>query len=271
MTYESERSDEMFACAMTNQCITFGKLNVTCPVEMLTKAVEPGSSLKNLEGEWWQQYGKNAIYDCYPCQHIHENKLVDDEEWCGKIVMPDGQPVAAPCWSYKYSYDVFVRDRNQNDPDRVLLKRLNQTWQLPGPSQHKDGTPIDIYYQYLGTMHNETWYVIQSTQRYVALGYCSYMNGWTNVGAILWTKAISNTANGSTVGMPEAVTLTEQELVDIKYVYADKLGWDFQKEFCKTQHGVSQKCTDSPAQSSVQRFELRPNGVLTEDPDLFFA
>ena len=34
-------------------------------------------------------------------------KLVNDSEFCGKTIGPDG-PVKAPCWSYTYSYDLFT-------------------------------------------------------------------------------------------------------------------------------------------------------------------
>ena len=82
LTYESKAMDELMACAMTANCIEFAPIDVTCPVAELTAAIEPGSSLASLKGEWWQHYGKNALWDCYPCQHIHEMKLVDDADWC---------------------------------------------------------------------------------------------------------------------------------------------------------------------------------------------
>jgi len=40
----------------------------------------------------------------------------------------------------------------------------------------------------MGTTHNETWYILKATDRYVALVDCSYMSGWTNVGSILWVR-----------------------------------------------------------------------------------
>ena len=82
LTYESKAGDELMACAMNHNCIEFAPIDVTCPVEKLTAAVEPGSSLKSLEGEWWQHFGKNALWDCYPCQHIHAMFLVEDSDWC---------------------------------------------------------------------------------------------------------------------------------------------------------------------------------------------
>ena len=105
LTYESEAMDNLMACAMTYNCITFAPIDVTCPVAALEAAVEPGSSLASLDGEWWQHYGKNALWDCYPCQHIHGMSLVDDADWCAQTVSPSG-PVEAPCYSYTYSYTV---------------------------------------------------------------------------------------------------------------------------------------------------------------------
>jgi len=49
------------------------------------------------------------------------------------------------------------------------------------------------------------------------------MNGWTNVGSILWVR-------------PE-LTLTGSEMEDIKVVYKNKLNWNFPEQFCKDQHG----------------------------------
>ena len=53
LTYESPAMDKMMACAMNHECVTFAPIDVTCPVAALEAAVEPGSSLASLEGEWW--------------------------------------------------------------------------------------------------------------------------------------------------------------------------------------------------------------------------
>jgi len=37
------------ACTFTNNCITFAPLDVKCP----NPEVAPGSSLADLDGEWW--------------------------------------------------------------------------------------------------------------------------------------------------------------------------------------------------------------------------
>lgn len=92
------------ACAMNHNCITFAPIDgPKCP----KPEVDPEASLASLNGEWWQQYGKNALWDCYDCQHIHEMKVVNDTKWCAQTNGPDG-PVKAPCFSYTYSYDLFL-------------------------------------------------------------------------------------------------------------------------------------------------------------------
>jgi len=104
LTYDSPAGDKLMGCAMAHNCVTFAPIPGNCPKPV------PGAktNLKSLEGEWWQQYGKNALWDCYPCQHIHEMKMVDDAKWCAQTDGPEG-PVKAPCWSYTYSYDLYLK------------------------------------------------------------------------------------------------------------------------------------------------------------------
>jgi len=64
LTYSSPATQDFMTCAMSNKCLTFEPLgNTTCPFP----EVDSETSLASLEGEWWQQYGKNALWDCYPC------------------------------------------------------------------------------------------------------------------------------------------------------------------------------------------------------------
>lgn len=224
LTYETKAGDNFLTCAMNNDCVHFAPLNVTCPVDLLTANLDPAASLQSLEGEWWQHYGKNALWDCYPCQHIHAMSLVNDSAWCAKTVTPHG-PVAAPCWSYSYSYDVFVEDGTQY---------YGQVWQLP--SSKTTGHPIDIYYNYMGSTHNETWYILKAAANYVVLVDCSYMQGWTNVGSILWVRPNH--------------TLTDAEMADISAVYA-KVGWSFPAEFCVDRHGDTAHCDSGAPQAEV--------------------
>lgn len=75
------------------------------------------------------------------------------------------------------------------------------------------GKPIDIYYFYLGSYHNETWYILKSSENYVVLVDCSYMSGWINVGSILWVR-------------PKHV-LTDAEMGEVAKVYKTKMNWNF--------------------------------------------
>lgn len=90
---------------MTNECVEFAPIGGSCP----KPDPEENASLDNLLGEWWQHWGHNPLWDCYPCQHIHEMKLIDDKEFCAQTVGPDG-PVQSPCYSYTYSYDLYLKD-----------------------------------------------------------------------------------------------------------------------------------------------------------------
>ena len=212
LTYESPASDALLGCAMNNDCITFAPLgNATCP----KPAVSPNASLADLAGEWWQAFGHNPLWDCYACQHIHSMAPVRNASWCAQTVTPDG-PVAAPCWAYTYSYDLYTE---------TGTRYFQQTWKLP--SSREPGHPIAIYYTYMGSTHNETWYILASEpSRYVVLVDCSYMEAWTNVGSIVWVRP--------------NVTLTDGEMAAIADVYQRELGWKFPEDFCADRHGPEQ-------------------------------
>jgi hypothetical protein len=213
LTYESPAGDEFLACAMTNDCVTFPAIPGSCP----TPEVDQALSLASMEGEWWQHRGKNALWDCYPCQHIHSMFLVDDADWCAQTNSPVGGPVAAPCWNYTYSYDLYVQDDGTNGG----TKYFGQSWQLP--ADIPAGEAIDIYYNYMGSYHNETWYLLDSVEdRYILLVDCSYMNTWIDVGSIVWVRP--------------GVELTDAENARIAKVYEDKLGWSYD-DFCYDRHG----------------------------------
>lgn len=213
LTYQSDSGNDFMNCAMTNNCMTFAPIGGECP----KPEPDANTNLASLEGEWWQQYGHNELWDCYPCQHIHKMEVVNDTDWCAQTVGPNG-PVQAPCWSYTYSYDLYLVGGK--------TKYFQQTWQLPY-SENK-GEPIDIYYQYMGSTHNETWYILSATDNYVVLVDCSYMSGWTNVGSILWVR-------------PHHI-LDEAEMNAISEVYDKKMGWTFPDDFCLDKH--EDQCTE---------------------------
>lgn len=81
----------------------------------------------------------------------------------------------------------------------------------------------------MGSVHNETWYIVATDEHYVIVDYCSYMSGWTNVGSILWVK-------------PE-YTLTDADHEKISEVHMDTLGWSYPNEFCYDRHGDDQCVT----------------------------
>jgi hypothetical protein len=138
--------------------------------------------------------------------------LNNDTEFCAKTTMPGTGPVKAPCWAYTYSYDLYLKQGG--------TKTFQQTWQLP--SDTPKGEPIEIYYNYMGSWHNETWYIFQATDNYTLLGDCSYMMSWIDVGSIVWVR-------------PGHV-LTDAENAEIKSVYKEKLGFDYDS-FCYDKHG----------------------------------
>lgn len=134
LTYSSQATQDFMTCGMSHKCLTFSPLgNTTCPFP------EPDSesNLESLHGEWWQQYGKNALWDCYPCQHVHKSFTSNDNDFCKKSLGNDQKPLSAPCINYQYSYDLFTE---------TDTKYFGQTWGLPG--NIPKGEPIPITYIY---------------------------------------------------------------------------------------------------------------------------
>jgi len=232
VTYESPAGDAFLACAMNNNCVSFPAIPGSCPYKK--EHIQADASLASLSGEWWQHRGKNALWDCYDCQHIHSMFLSNNASFCAQTVSPRGT-VQAPCWSYKYSYDLYLTTGG--------TKTFEQTWQLP--SDTPKGDQIDIYYNYMGSWHNESWFLLQATDNYVLLGDCSYMMAWINVGSIVWVRP--------------GHTLTDAENAAIKEQYRTKLGWDYEA-FCYDKHGSdnSGSVCRKHAESATEKFPARP-------------
>lgn len=195
-SFENNVTDNFMACMFEHNCITFPPINISCPSNV-SLSIQKNSSIANLEGEWWQHYGYNQLWDCYPCQHIHNMYQINSTNW-----------------SYDYSYEVYMVNNS--------LKYYEQIWILPNTIK---GNVININYIYMGTPHNESWYILQATNRYVALVVCSYISTWTNVGSIVWVRP--------------NIELTNTELNQLSNVYYHALGWKFPQQFCMTQHGSS--------------------------------
>lgn len=239
VTYESEAGDAFTACAMSNNCMSLPSIPGKCAYKK--EHIQADASLASLTGEWWQHRGKNALWDCYDCQHIHSMFLSNNASFCAETVSPRGT-VQAPCWSYTYSYDLYLETGG--------TKTFEQTWQLP--SDTPKGGQIDIYYNYMGSWHNESWFILQATDNYVLLGDCSYMMDWIDVGSIVWVRPGHN--------------LTDVENAAIKEQYKSKLGWDYDG-FCYDKHGSdnSGSICRNPAKPNAETFPARPR-IFTHAP-----
>jgi len=174
-TYQSKPAQNFMSCAQQHKCMSFAPINVTCPVPKS----KPNTGLEVFVGhKWRQEYGWNKLFDAYPCQQIHNVSLSNNATFCSQQLRPDGTSIEAPCWHYDYSYDVFTE---------TGLYHQRQVWQLPG--NVPKGDPVEIFYTYAGSLHNETWWIIDANDRYVLLFDCSKMSGWTLSGSIVWVNA----------------------------------------------------------------------------------
>lgn len=158
-SYENAVTDAFNECMFKNKCISLPSNNVQCPTG-LSQHIQPNSSLHSLSGEWWQHYGYNPLWDCYPCQHIHSMDLVNDT-----------------VWDYTYSSEIYLVNNS--------LEYNLQT--LPLPNAPK-GEEIQIEYDYVGNPMKETWFILEATERYVVVAVCSYISTWTNVDSPIWVK-----------------------------------------------------------------------------------
>jgi len=231
VSHESEAGDAFLACAMNNFCVDFPPIPGHCPYK--PEHIKKGSSLASAQGEWWQQRGKNALWDCYDCQHVHSMYMSNDTDFCAKTIFPEKGPVKAPCWAYTYSYDLYLTSGG--------TKTFQQTWQLPGDIP--DGERIDIYYNYMGSWHNESWFILEATDNYWILGDCSYMMDWIDVGSILWVRP--------------GYVLSDAENAHIKSVYKNTVGFDYDT-FCYDKHEYVNGCTDPKKMKSGVRYQAPP-------------
>lgn len=158
-SYQNQVTDAFNGCMFENECINLPKINVTCPAG-LSRHIQPNSSLHSMSGEWWQHYGHNPLWDCYPCQHIHSMQLVNDT-----------------VWEYTYSSDIYLVNNS--------LKYNYQTLTLPNPAK---GQPVEIEYDYMGSGMKETWFILEATERYVVVAVCSWISSWTNVDNPVWVR-----------------------------------------------------------------------------------
>lgn len=240
-TYQSDNTQDMMACTMEHQCLTFAEIDVTCPVPK----IKAGTGLHVFEGRTWrQEYGWNKLFDAYPCQIIHNTSLSHNASFCAQQKRPDGTSIEAPCWHYDYSYDVFTE---------TGLFHERQVWQLPGDVP--DGNPIEIYYTYAGSLHNETWYIVDANDRYVLLFDCSRMSGWTLSGSIVWV----NTEIG-------ALTADDKTAIAAAYAgagFPEETGgqsWNFPEDFLadRWQTGCSAPKQPAPASPSFSKYRSLP-------------
>lgn len=190
----------------------------------------PGKSHWRVVAATWKERALGLLRLSAHPFHVLEHNAT----FCAQTVSPQGT-VQAPCWSYTYSYDLYLATGG--------TKTFEQTWQLPG--NVPKGDQIDIYYNYMGSWHNESWFILQATDNYVLLGDCSYMMDWINVGSIVWVRP--------------GHKLSDAENAAIKEQYKTKLGWDYDG-FCYDKHGSdnSGSVCRNPAKSTTETFPARP-------------
>jgi len=243
-TYQSKPGQEFMKCAQQRQCMTFAPINVTCPVPKM----KADTGLEVFAGhQWRQEWGWNRLFDAYPCQQIHNVSLSNNATFCSQQVRPDGTSIKAPCWHYDYSYDVFTE---------TGLFHQRQVWQLPG--NVPKGSPVEIFYTYAGSIHNETWTIIDANDRYVLLFDCSRMSGWTLAGSIIWVNAA--------IGK-----LTDDDMKAIGVAYAaagfpestGDQGWSFPNDFLQDrwETGCSPVRSYSGAITDKQRLTEAQTGM----------
>jgi len=73
VTYENEALDAVNGCFDSHDCIALTPIPLAC--RDTHPAFPTPQNVTDMEGAWWATWGKNAVYDCYPCQRLSFSPL----------------------------------------------------------------------------------------------------------------------------------------------------------------------------------------------------
>ncbi|GAB5036267.1 violaxanthin de-epoxidase [Nannochloropsis oceanica] len=159
VTYENDALDNVNACFDSHDCITLTPIPLTCrDTSMAAPAL---SNITLMEGKWWATYGKNAVYDCYPCQRLTFS------------------PIDQTVWLYDSKYLTPTLDGG------VRAYELQAAFPWPADGM---ASAIAFNYTYQGMSHGEEWRFLHVDPSVVILYYCGRGNTWNYEGGLVLSR-----------------------------------------------------------------------------------
>ena len=185
-SYRGKAYIDLMTCAEDNNCANFPPIPSQCKAPG-NISIQKKISTKDLLGSWWVVAGRHPVYDCYPCQHLHFNKI-------------NGSNTTL---EYLPFYQVYLANGS--------LSVASDPYIIPITSP---GENVSFVYHDTGLTHTETWWLIDEAedQSYVLIYYCGNTLQWYYDGALVFSKETS---------------LPASALTDVAKTYAKATGLDF--------------------------------------------
>eukprot|EP01084_Bolivina_argentea_P226255 382198_1 len=166
-TYGDKLFFDYNECLTTYNCITLVPITDNCLNKQLKLIDNFDIDLFTTQG--WMIYGRNGVYDCYPCQTF------------------DFKKVNNSYYYYQANYTMPTINNSYNPS------------YLSTPIVYKPKSAVmNFVYEYQGESHNETWYFIGQDidQGWTIFYYCGSANTWFYEGGLV-TSLNKTLPNGS--------------------------------------------------------------------------
>ncbi|EKU21082.1 violaxanthin de-epoxidase [Nannochloropsis gaditana CCMP526] len=163
VTYENEALDAVNGCFDSHDCIALTPIPLAC--RDTHPAFPIPQNVTDMEGAWWATWGKNAVYDCYPCQRLSFS------------------PLNASSWLYTSKYLTPTLEGG------VRAYELQAAFPWPADGM---ATAIAFNYTYQGMSHGEEWRFLHVAPSLVVLYYCGQGNTWQYEGGLVLSRERSS-------------------------------------------------------------------------------
>ena len=157
-TYGNQLFYDYNECLTDYNCVTLTPITADCLNNRLTLIDNFDISLLTIQS--WMIYGRDYVYDCYPCQTFNFYKINETQ------------------YLYQPNYTMITLNDTYN-PSYLSAPLTYDT---------KQGSSImNFHYEDQGLSHNETWYIIGQnvSAGWTIAYYCGSANTWFYEGGIV--------------------------------------------------------------------------------------